>query len=484
MKLDVHRGLVTLSVDTLDEKELIKQLAEAKAYSEKSYVVWEKDPVTQRKKKRFDKARVYHQVFKTDSNFRRISYSIGLHDPVLSTLLRLGYDPKDLIIPLKTPLLISEKWLEILRDGQKEILMKLLQRNNGVAKLYTGLGKTELQLALIESYLTWHPDRYALVLVPTNSIRDEWVLRMKKWEVDSKRIHIVNPVGLMRRNNKKELINKIQSPGIVTADEVHHIKAASWIKLINSLTKVQYIYGFSATPEVTGEDIHESTNLLSRVYPLVAYQLAALMGPVRVSRTPNEKEVEIRLIRGPIAEVPVSLDESHYIEAIEKTLLSPVLVNILTKDLIKTANMKLYIPVITKDTGTRLAAMFASKGIGTIYWDSGKAIFLKGKELTALNGLDDIKKFISDNTARVLITTSLSYEGVDLPALNAVLLAHGKNDRMILQPLGRSSRGDHIRIYLPWDTNNPVAISQTSQRLRVIARDYKIAKRTTVEIPM
>lgn len=107
-----------------------------------------------------------------------------------------------------------------------------------------------------------------------------------------------------------------------------------------------------------------------------------------------------------------------------------------------------------------------------MYWDAGT--LLPKEYHTEENEVLSLKKRFAEGMVTVLISTSVGFEGIDLPALGGVIPLTGTNHRMVVQPAGRSARGDVLRVVLVYDRNNPILLSQSKKRREKIEQVYKI----------
>jgi len=187
-RLDDTGKKVILEVSKPGEGDFIAALDNIRGYETKVYMRPEYSSRKGRMVRKLQKEKKYYRIVRTSSDMKRATYPRYLHDPIITTLIYSGLSSiEGLAIPNSPRIELTPKWQEILRDYQKESLDELLKKDHGIAKLYTGAGKLEMALAVIESYLA-SSEKRVIVLVPTNSIRDEWHLRMEKWQVNSPRV--------------------------------------------------------------------------------------------------------------------------------------------------------------------------------------------------------------------------------------------------------------------------------------------------------
>lgn len=145
-----------------------------------------------------------------------------------------------------------------LREGQQEVLDKMLKYDNGILCAPTGFGKTVLGCKLIEKR-----NVNTLILVNKIQLLDQWKERIKEFlnveevgEISSRKKNITNVIDVASIKslwNNGEILDIAKNYGMIIVDECHHTSAYTFEQAINNGT-AKYIYGISATP--TREDGH------------------------------------------------------------------------------------------------------------------------------------------------------------------------------------------------------------------------------------
>lgn len=392
---------------------------------------------------------------------------LGLIDTVLKYCYQLEIAVSHLEYPDFPTWKILPKWNEILRTEQYQSLNELLKYPSGIFRAYTGFGKTEVQLALIESYLTAEPYK-VLVLVPSRAILEEWSARMNRYGIASDRITLIIPQGEAIR--KVSILTGEDQYRLCIADEMHHLSAKSWQNIVYRLPNLAHSYGFSATPDPYGP----GETSLSAGFPHQMTMDWALRvgasGIVRVSIPPKEyKELHIKILRIPELVITEN-DESGYFKAVERLLVRSELVNYLSNYLLKRRKTYFW-PVPTIDIGRKLLSSFRDTKLQTVFWHAGA---FESYHLPQIKTITQLKELVSSNQVQLLITSQIAYEGVDFPEASGVILGHGRNWRMNLQPLGRA-RTKVLEALLPVDTANGMMLSQFQDRMDIFQQEYRIA---------
>lgn len=392
-------------------------------------------------------------------------------------------------LPKLSPIPLLDKWLERFKnhprgygDYQIADFATLTRGFGGIGELFTGYGKTELLIAIAESYITAFPGNPVVITAPSNSVRDELVARFKKYELDvgieqwNDPITIVNPAGLIRSGRYdadcKKALSKVK---MLLSDECHHLSSASNQTFFEQLLSLERSYGFSASTDskdgaiplpgsTTVKDLGESRALIVRV-----------TGGIRIRRRP---EIPVHLVkvmtaiseRMPDRGEPNS--EDSWIALLDKSVVNPKMADTIKMIKDTYSSTRFYVPIHKVESGLVLYENLAKLGVKVAFWNSGT---LLPKELmTQATEVDSLKEQFNNGNIDVLISTTVGFEGIDLPSLGGVIPLTGNNHRMVVQPLGRSARGDILRVVLIYDTNNPVLLSQAKKRREKIQEVYKI----------
>lgn len=175
----------------------------------------------------------------------------------------------DLVKNLKIKYIINDKRIKgdninvsfngTLKEEQKLGLNQLLNKDNGIFVAPTGFGKTVVATALISNLKV-----NTLILVNNNNLCNQWNERLKKFLNLNYETNTENKIGIIHSKLKEitnkidialiqslassdELRNSMNKYGLIIFDEVHHLAAVSYEKVMRSFS-AKYIYGFTATP--------------------------------------------------------------------------------------------------------------------------------------------------------------------------------------------------------------------------------------------
>lgn len=433
---------------------------------------------------------------------RVITLGSGFYEQLVKLLLMNGYGvvTDDEIPPKSYQLDIIDKWKEILDSdyrvvegkNQYEYLSELIQYNRACGQLFTGFGKSELLLAITESYLIQNPEKNAVILVPDNTIKNEFIERSNKWDLVVKpeyhkfkdRLQLINPIGLNKskkyKSNDPSLVDYFKNVGLVIIDEVHHLPANTYLHLLDThLINYDFIYGVSGTVD-SGEGyvpkLKDTPNDVSgRLNRIISY-----LGPPRVD-VKNPTPILISYLRVDSTRVP-KVVKSNYMRSVQIFFNSPNLITSVVNFLKKNPTRRMFLPIIKVEQGRKLVERFEKElGKGSCVFKSGAGIYPSAEDL----GFESLKDYLSNSDKfRLIVGTTAMYEGFDSDMINTILLGVGSSQRMTIQPTGRGTRSDDIpMVLLPWDINgsNTIVNKQTRTRYDTLKREFKNYKFVSLE---
>jgi superfamily II DNA or RNA helicase len=403
----------------------------------------------------------------------------GLIDYLVTWVGGLDKDEYDidlsLDIPQVNPVVLNDRWNGILRDDQKEDVLKLTRFYNGLAAQHTGYGKTLCMLSIVECL----PGR-SVILVPNSGILSEVQLRGEQFGVViphyrwSGSRDILNPVGFLRANESKKNKASAWLEGVenVFTDEAHYLQANSWTTVFDTfLPNVKRAYGFSASPDSkNGKHLTPGEMQIRDL----GYRSAKIIGLSGTTRVKRKSKAEMTLVEVTSQITPEKHDPpENWQEALDLMIKRPECARVISEVIKKYPTVKFYIPVHKIESGRMLFDQIQRYGVKGVFWRAGETVpESDSKEDT----LSFIKRHVVKDEYRFLMTTSVGFEGVDMPSLSGVIPLTGKSYRLVMQPAGRSSRGDTLMYVLIHDKHNRVMKNQTAERKRTITREYDVVK--------
>lgn len=317
-----------------------------------------------------------------------------------------------------------------IRPYQTQAILQMLApdrpRMGGVLQAATGAGKTMMAAKLIHSL-----GRRTLVLTHTKDLLRQTADELSRW--------LGEPVGVYGGGKKQtdhwvtvatvQSLTKsgddlLKSTDFAIFDEAHHVAAATIYDLLFRMPNVSTVVGLSASPwRDDGLDLLLEAALGPARYRIRATDLIEQGWLVRPSITAHKIPVEkaFRDVRGSVAEYQglyQALIVNHhgrheYISnLVREHIRQDRTVLVLVRNLDHGHALKQYIP---------------------------GALFMEGETPAAER--KEILDQIRSRRLRVLIATSLADEGLDLPSVDAIILAGaGASTTRALQRIGRALR--------------------------------------------
>jgi hypothetical protein len=386
-------------------------------------------------------------------------------------------------LPDVSPVQLSSHWKSILKPQQQDDVTGLTQGYCGLAAQHTGYGKTLILLAILDCL----PGR-SLILVPNNSILKDVQLRgeqfgvpIPKYDWDAER-NILNPVGFLHSKDRENLraaawLTQVKN---VFTDEAHYLKAQSWGEMFSVyLPNVQRAYGFSASPDsAKGADLSPMGTVLRKIGSKNA-KIIGLSGTTRVIRKSTAGVTLVEIFAEVSSENLVEFGYDTWQDALSHMLKRPLLSRIIGKVFERFPATKFYMPVHKISEALSFYERLRAQGYNGVFWSAKKTV---PEPPSGLSVLEHVKALMSQSEYQFLISTSLGFEGIDIPALSGIIPLIGKSYRMILQPAGRSSRGGSLVYVIIYDKHNRVMMRQSKERRKQIVKEYPIDHKIQLRI--
>lgn len=337
---------------------------------------------------------------------------------------------------------------KIPRPYQIETVKTLLQYDRGIAKLATGAGKSNI-IAILTAAL----NKTTLILVISIDLLEQFyslftelfnepIGRIGDGQVKIERINIATlwtvakSIGIKDKDlfdenegykekfdqsSSEKIRDLIVASKVIIFDECHLASCASLQKLYKE-TNAEHLYGFSATPKKDGED---------------AILVNAVFGDVKVN-IPASTLIEQKYLIKPIIKflpIPqIRLSTSKYAGVykeyiVENEIRNNIIVNAALK--LVENNYKTLILFRVINHGKILFDLCQNKGLKCgLLWGNDK-----------LERREEIKRQLIDGEIDLIIASTIFECGVDIPCLNALILASGgKSSVKTLQRVGRVLR--------------------------------------------
>lgn len=354
------------------------------------------------------------------------SASMGLASRAADIVGALGYDAEVEVLGDRSgePIDVSWEFEHDLRGYQSGAMASVLEHGGGIVALPTGAGKTVTALALVEEI-----GQEAVVFVHTKELLHQWadevreclgvepgVIGDDEWSTGP--VTICTMQTLMSKG-----VDRLDDPGVMIFDECHRTSAADTMHDIGMEFDSEWRIGLSATPwrRINGAELKIEGAVGGVAHEVTAEELideGYLAEPV------------FRQIGHPGPEA--EWDEDYH-EAYRRCIVNSDARNAavatqaaeLAED-----GYRVLVNVDWRDHGEAIERTTRALG--------ADAMFLHGGHTTEERE-EALAEFRSRETP-VLVSTLIK-EGVDIPALDAVVLANAKrSDIQTLQVIGRALR--------------------------------------------
>jgi superfamily II DNA or RNA helicase len=368
-----------------------------------------------------------------------------------------------------------------LRDDQLRLIDAACKRQRGVIHSVTGSGKTIMQLGILSCF----PKHRALILAHTTAIVKQTFEKLKTYgfediEMFGGGISARKPtaqiaVSTMQTFIKIDPKDYVAFYDIVIIDESHHLQKldSTYAKILGTMLSPMRL-GFTATKRESMEAVLVNEGLLGPTLERVTIKEAAELG---ILATPK-----LKLIKAECSDN--IMDIRNFQDTYEKVRVNGKLVN---GDRLK-AGVYTYGIVENIRRNRQIAEIvegFVNKKMTTLIFVTHiahgellqEAIYkLIGYNTPFIRGnvsVDDrekVKAGLISKRIKVCIATTTWTEGVDVPSLDAVIMAGGgKSEIQTLQKLGRGLRKtkdkDTVIVVDFLDLKHFHLIRQTGERL-------------------
>ena len=344
------------------------------------------------------------------------------------------------------------KIFPLLRDYQKDAVLKLLQRPRGILDLSTGGGKSLIMMAIVESI---KEDNYILIVVPKSTVLLEQTIKNFREFFDE------DEIGWNFGEGNKEGRIMITSPGcadklslngysVILIDEAQVTPSKGCRKIFTHAKNAIIRYGFSGSPfgRSDGNDLW-TVGLLGDVVKVISYEELKDEGYLAEC-----EYVQIFFDSSDLLDNFYTNNPTDWVALTDHFFENNKTRNEIIKRVVNKAvdkDRKILVIVDRIKHGKMLESMI----------DNSKFIEHKSKNK---NG---VIKDLNDGNINVLISTSLIDTGIDIPTLNTLVLGSiGKSRIQTLQRIGRTLRPEGGKVYVIdlVDSSNSVLFKHAMQR--------------------
>lgn len=327
------------------------------------------------------------------------------------------------------------------RDYQADAVVQIFQRERGIIQSPTGSGKTMIAVAAIEQmrqigvrslFLTHKTE----LLYQTARTIEDAMLVHPQIIGDGRTIQVGPQVNvgtvqtLAARLKKGDPIMTTIAKSIqgLIIDEAHHGDASTFQMVCNACENAFYRIGLTATPQMKGE--LEDMKLMAQTGPVIKQITLKDLQDRGLLAEPQIKFIPVRQ-----PSLPRNLTWSDaYRKGIVENIHRNAMIVHLAKEFV-TRKLSTLILVNHIAHGKALDQMIAS----TLAGEKIRCQFIHGSKDTDTR--QQALGLIENDGLDILISSTIVDEGVDLPALNAVILAGGwKSPIKLYQRIGRGMR--------------------------------------------
>lgn len=387
-------------------------------------------------------------------------FPTGLLDQVLQGLQDAGYEPAvsrpAKQVPAATTIIQDVLHGISLRDYQVEAGNALLQESRGIAMMATNSGKTEVIAAMC-----WALPVKTIILTHRKELLHQTAERLiSRLQIPCGRIGdgLMQPdrvtVAMIQTLSKQwpHFQSYFQDTVMVIVDECHHISSNMMMDILFKL-RGPYRFGFSGTP--------------LKYKALADLKLIAATGKI-VYKVINREMVESGWSAKPIVNVVVVDDPkdgwgSAYGEAYKNLVVENKQRNTIISNIAQQRQQGIVLVIVSRVEHGRI--------LNGLIPDS-KFIF-GGQSSDYRRSVLEMMR----TTPGVYIATEILDEGVDVPAIDTVIMAGcGKSHVKVLQRIGRGLRqkqnGNNVlQVYDFLDDTNKYLLKHCEERANVYARE-------------
>ena len=362
-----------------------------------------------------------------------------------------------------------------LRDDQYEIAKEIYNSSNNLISCPTGWGKSFLMV-----YLCKYLPKPILLTAPMNSILEEFEERLKNKNISYSKdlkgksdVYLINPTGIVARKEFErglynETLSKIKT---LLTDECMSI-TPSLQTVIEKLLSCQRFFGFSATlDKYSNKDLSEPR---SRQFHNDTCKVLEVFGK---ALKPVKSNIQVNLIHSkiPICNSQISYTNAYSfnneywkLDKIEKSIYKNPTFLFYLSNCYNYSKTPIMIPYKNKNNVLQMFNLSTSLRIRFCIWNSEglwiNNIKFEDKEISPYQRL---KELIKNNLIDLIFVSTVSKMGVDFPELRNICLINNSSSGIVLQYIGRATRGDYVNIFLPENTlHNNIYNKQYEKRVK------------------
>lgn len=375
-----------------------------------------------------------------------------------------------------------------LRDLQLDAVKQALLRRKCIIQSPTGSGKSAIMCAIIKVLTEVNNGicPTVIVLEPTQRLKDEMIEGFRNNGVPAvdysrsrtvlnNHVNISHPTSMINDLRKDKLL--LSNVDVILGDECHHGKSNSYQIVRDNCMNAVYAIGLSASAVL---DTHINLKDITK-FTISEAKTLSTFGPLAFTAK-AEDLIEIKSLASPVLcllkneaneKFKRVSDEFSWIEVSRVRLQSEKRTNLVAMASAFFCNQdrKSLILVHTREWAQRILMKLYEMGLGNV----SRISFGGGEFQKCINGIcerdiSDVFSQYKSGEIKILIGTGHLVEGVDVPSLDALILAYGgKSERIQLQSIGRVLRitktGKKAWIVDFTDEGDKILFSQVKHRI-------------------
>jgi superfamily II DNA or RNA helicase len=362
-------------------------------------------------------------------------------------------------------------------EYQGQIIEECVVAGRGIVQAATNSGKTEIMAGLAQKL-----NVPTLIITHTINLLDQTIERLQNrlkervgkigagtWAPRKLTVGMVQTLISRLRAEEEDAMEFISSIRAVMIDECHHASSRSWLDLILSCNNAYYKFGFSGT--AIKDSLIQDMRLLGGTGELIHAITNKELIDRGISAVPTIRVKNIRDSTIPAS--GISWDQAYEMGIVTNKVRNAAILETVSNDLL--GGKRVFVIVSRIRHGELLRGLFKRSGIN--------AEFIWGN--TDAETRERLLKHFKDKheNHRCIISSTICDEGVDVPAIDTlVIAAAGKCRTTLLQRVGRALRkkvgGENVCEIIDFvDFHNIYLLKHSKERLSVYRREgFKVIR--------
>lgn len=263
---------------------------------------------------------------------------------------------------------------------------------------------------------------------------------------------------------------------VLIIDEFHHSACESYLNTLLPLSNIYYRYGFTATVNRNDDAVRILSAVTGSLIHNVQRQILVDEGYIVTARITMITVNSEQILPMPEVKIPENVDAKKYVaeqkkkhETMAKKKFGSVIypegiVNNAVRNQIIVSEARRLL-----DNNETVLILVSRVEHGYLLAEMGNFIFLSGKDNSKNRNV--VKSLMKNGEVKCVITTSIWKEGVDVPAMSALIVAEANKSPIgVVQSVGRVIRPVEGKKYATvidfMDRQNIYLLNQSKQRMK------------------